>query len=73
MDLEERITEALLSSRSKSVMLLGGPDTGKTALAAAVVDLLSKKGRAGVLDLDMGQSHGLILSWQCKKMTSSSI
>jgi len=57
MDLEERITESLLSPRSKSIMLLGGPDTGKTALAAIVADLLSKKGRAGVLDLDMGQAH----------------
>lgn len=57
MDLEERIAKALLSPRSKSIMLLGGPDTGKTTLAAEVADFLSKKGRAGVLDLDMGQAH----------------
>lgn len=57
MDLEERIAEALLSPRAKSIMLMGGPDTGKTALAAAVADLLSKNGRAGLLDLDMGQAH----------------
>lgn len=57
MDLEERIAEALLSPSAKSVMLLGGPDTGKTAIAAIVADILSKNGRAGVLDLDMGQSH----------------
>ncbi|MBI2400220.1 MAG: hypothetical protein HYV23_04070 [Deltaproteobacteria bacterium] len=57
MDLEERITKALLSPSSKSIMLLGGPDTGKTAFAAIALDLLSEKGRAGVLDLDMGQSH----------------
>jgi polynucleotide 5'-hydroxyl-kinase GRC3/NOL9 len=57
MDLEKRITETLLSTAAKSIMLLGGPDTGKTALAAGVVDLLSEKGRAGLLDLDMGQAH----------------
>lgn len=57
MDLEERIAEALLSPAAKSIMLLGAPDTGKTALAAAIADLLSKNGRAGLLDLDMGQAH----------------
>src|SRR4030067_2370929 len=57
MELEERIVKALLSASSKSIMLMGGPDTGKTTLAAEVADLLSKEGRTGLLDLDMGQAH----------------
>lgn len=57
MELKEHILKVLLSDRSKSIMLLGGPDTGKTTLAAKAADLLSKKGRAGLLDLDMGQAH----------------
>jgi polynucleotide 5'-hydroxyl-kinase GRC3/NOL9 len=57
MDLEERIIKALLSERSRSIMLLGGPDTGKTTLAAELAGLLSKDSRTGILDLDMGQAH----------------
>ena len=57
MELEERIVKTLLSASSKSIMLMGGPDTGKTTLAAEVADLLSKEGRTGLLDLDMGQAH----------------
>lgn len=57
MDLDERTVKALLSPGTKTVMLLGGPDAGKTALAASVADLVSKRGRAGILDLDMGQAH----------------
>jgi polynucleotide 5'-hydroxyl-kinase GRC3/NOL9 len=57
MDLEERIIKAVTSDSSKSIMLLGGPDTGKTTLAAELAGLLSKNCRTGILDLDMGQSH----------------
>ena len=57
MELEERIVKTLLSASSKSIMLMGGPDTGKTTLAAEAADLLSKEGRTGLLDLDMGQAH----------------
>jgi polynucleotide 5'-kinase involved in rRNA processing len=57
MDLDERTVKALLSPNTKTVMLLGGPDAGKTALAASVAGLLSKEGRAGIVDLDMGQAH----------------
>ncbi|CAG1066647.1 hypothetical protein BAC1_02269 [uncultured bacterium] len=57
MDLDERTVKALLSPNTKTVMLLGGPDAGKTALAANVAGLLSKERRAGIVDLDMGQAH----------------
>lgn len=57
MDLDERTVKALLSPDTKTVMLLGGPDAGKTALAAFVAGLVSKEGRAGIVDLDMGQAH----------------
>lgn len=49
--------KALLPPDARTVMLLGGPDTGKTALAAALAGLLSKDYPTAILDLDMGQAH----------------
>jgi polynucleotide 5'-kinase involved in rRNA processing len=57
MELDERTVKALLSPGTKTVMLLGGPDAGKTALAAVAADIISKEERAGIVDLDMGQAH----------------
>lgn len=57
MELESSIVRAVASRRVKSVMLIGGPDAGKTTLTESLSDLLSKKGRVGILDLDMGQTH----------------
>lgn len=57
MELPQAVAKAVLSSRARSIMLLGGADAGKTTLAEHLADLLSKKGRVGILDLDMGQSH----------------
>ena len=57
MDLDERTVKTLLSPDTKTVMLLGGPDAGKTALSAVVAGLFSKKESAGIVDLDMGQAH----------------
>ncbi len=36
---------------------MGGADTGKTTLVEGIADFLSKSGRVGLVDLDMGQSH----------------
>lgn len=57
MLLDSAILKAVLSPRARSVMLLGGSDAGKTTLAESLADMLSRKGRVGILDLDMGQSH----------------
>lgn len=55
--LSESVLKALLSPATRSVMLLGGPDSGKTTLAATLAGILSKEAPAAVLDLDMGQAH----------------
>jgi len=56
-DLNERGLKTLLSSAARSVMVLGGPDTGKTSLASTIAGLLSRDAPVAVLDLDMGQAH----------------
>ncbi|OGP21890.1 MAG: hypothetical protein A2054_06800 [Deltaproteobacteria bacterium GWA2_55_10] len=57
MELEREIMKAILSSQARSIMIVGGADTGKTSLIEALADLLSRDSRMGILDLDMGQSH----------------
>jgi len=57
VDLSGDIVSAILSARARSIMFIGGADTGKTTMAEAAVGLLSRKWRTGALDLDMGQSH----------------
>lgn len=55
--LDERVLRNVLASRARKIMLLGGSDAGKTTLVEALSDIVSRRGRAGILDLDMGQSH----------------
>ena len=57
MELEREIMKAILSSQARSIMIVGGADTGKTSLIEALADLLSRDSRMGILDLDMGQSN----------------
>jgi len=57
LELEREIMKAILSSQARSIMIVGGADTGKTSLIEALADLLSSDNRTGILDLDMGQSH----------------
>ena len=38
-------------------LILGGSDTGKTTLAAALTKLLAKHQPVGIVDADIGQSH----------------
>lgn len=49
--------EMLAGDAVSSIMVLGGPDSGKTSLVEALADFISMKGAAGIVDLDMGQSH----------------
>jgi polynucleotide 5'-hydroxyl-kinase GRC3/NOL9 len=51
------LLEAIADSRNRLIMVMGGSDTGKTTLVESVVNLLSKEGTVGIVDLDMGQSH----------------
>lgn len=43
--------------RSGICLILGGVDTGKTTLAAAIAGRLAESGPVGVIDADVGQSH----------------
>ena len=43
--------------RSGICLILGGVDTGKTTLAAAIAGRLATGGPVGVIDADVGQSH----------------
>lgn len=54
---ERELTAAILSGKTRSIMLIGGADTGKTTLVEALSDRLSRDYRTAILDLDMGQSH----------------
>ncbi|MBZ0221353.1 MAG: hypothetical protein K8I01_13095 [Candidatus Methylomirabilis sp.] len=54
---EGDIIKAVSSGNTRSILLIGGPDTGKTAMAGRIFDRLSMEGEAGALDLDTGQSH----------------
>ena len=38
-------------------IVLGASDTGKTTLIERIIDLLAKKTKLGIVDLDVGQSH----------------
>jgi len=43
--------------RSGICLILGGVDTGKTTLAAAIAGRLAASGPVGIIDADVGQSH----------------
>lgn len=49
--------EKLLSPDTRSIMLLGEADTGKTTLAEGIGAFLSKDFKTAAVDLDMGQSR----------------
>ncbi len=51
------IVDALADAGNKLIMVIGGSDTGKTTLIRLLSDFLSIKSKAGIVDLDMGQSH----------------
>jgi polynucleotide 5'-hydroxyl-kinase GRC3/NOL9 len=59
-DWADRITERLLSRGSLQTgicLILGGVDTGKTTLAAAIAGRFATSGPVGIIDADIGQSH----------------
>jgi polynucleotide 5'-hydroxyl-kinase GRC3/NOL9 len=59
-DWADRIAERLLSQGSLQTgicLILGGVDTGKTTLAAAIAGRFAMNGPVGIIDADIGQSH----------------
>lgn len=50
------LAKKLLSPDTRSIMILGEADTGKTTLAGALSSFISKDFKTAAVDLDMGQS-----------------
>ncbi len=55
--LSEDFISKVLDPNTKSILLLGGSDTGKTSLIEALLEILVGNYSVGVVDCDMGQSH----------------
>ena len=59
-DWADKIAQQLLSQGSMQTgicLVLGGVDTGKTTLAAALAKGMAQSQRVGIVDADIGQSH----------------
>jgi polynucleotide 5'-hydroxyl-kinase GRC3/NOL9 len=54
---DSSVVEELIRPGNRKIMVIGGTDTGKTTMIECLIDLLSKEGNVGIVDLDMGQSH----------------
>lgn len=52
-----KIKDAVLESQNRTIMVVGGSDTGKTTLIEDLLELLLPTFRVGVVDADLGQSH----------------
>jgi polynucleotide 5'-hydroxyl-kinase GRC3/NOL9 len=55
--LNQKIKEAVLEPQNRTIMVMGGSDTGKTTLIEDLLRLLLPAFRVGVVDADLGQSH----------------
>jgi len=55
--LNPKIKDAVLESQNRTIMVMGGSDTGKTTLIEDLLELLLPTFRVGVVDADLGQSH----------------
>ncbi len=49
--------EELVKPENKTIMVLGGADTGKTSLIEGLINLLIPQNKVGIVDCDIGQSH----------------
>lgn len=52
-----KIKRAVLEPQNRTIMVMGGSDTGKTTLIEDLLELLLPEVRVGVVDADLGQSH----------------
>ena len=55
--LPKSLFSEILNLKKGKILLLGGPDTGKTYLLERLVNLLKRKVSLGVIDCDLGQSR----------------
>lgn len=55
--LDQKIKEAVLDPQNRTIMVMGGSDTGKTTLIEDFLELLLPGFKVGVVDADLGQSH----------------
>jgi len=55
--LNKETKETLLSPQNQVIMVIGGPDTGKTTFTEDLMDVLFDKFKVAVIDTDIGQSH----------------
>ena len=55
--LDQKIKDAVLEPRNRTIMVMGGSDTGKTTLIEDLLGLLLPVFRVGIVDADLGQSH----------------
>ena len=55
--LNQEIKRAVLEPQNRTIMVIGGSDTGKTTLIVDLLGLLLPVFRVGVVDADLGQSH----------------
>ena len=49
--------EEIVKPENKTIMVLGGADTGKTSLIEGLINLLIPQNKVGIVDCDIGQSH----------------
>lgn len=49
--------EEIIKPENKTIMVLGGADTGKTSLIEGLINLLIPQNKVGIVDCDIGQSH----------------
>jgi polynucleotide 5'-hydroxyl-kinase GRC3/NOL9 len=54
---DPELIDTLLSPETRTVMVVGGSDTGKTTLVELVLALTAAKAETAVVDADTGQSH----------------
>jgi polynucleotide 5'-hydroxyl-kinase GRC3/NOL9 len=52
-----KIKDAVLEPQNRTIMVMGGSDTGKTTLIEDLLELFLPAFRVGVVDADLGQSH----------------
>jgi len=55
--LDKKVIEEIFKKENKTIMVIGGSDTGKTTLIEELLKLLVSDYRVGVVDIDIGQSH----------------
>jgi len=55
--MRESAVEDLIGQDDKSIMVMGGPDTGKTSMVETIADRLARWFNVGIVDMDIGQSH----------------